>query len=164
MAFSKLTDWIAGRGGLLGKKTVYQFSEGGIEDRQLLGYKGSILCELQRLKIPIPSGFIVGSDNCTEYFKGDISSSSDADSIELKVMKEEMVGKKLSRSLKNEVTKHIQMLEQQTGRLFTGSACSSTSTGSLVAPPLLLSVRVSPSIHVPGRLHIYRIIQCALDY
>ncbi|SVE25079.1 uncharacterized protein METZ01_LOCUS477933, partial [marine metagenome] len=51
------------------KKLVYQFSEGDASMASLLGGKGSNLCEMVRLRLPVPPGFIISTETCLDYFK-----------------------------------------------------------------------------------------------
>ena len=50
------------------KKLVYRFDEGDASMRDLLGGKGSNLCEMARLELPIPPGFVVTTEACLDYF------------------------------------------------------------------------------------------------
>ncbi|MEM1403486.1 MAG: pyruvate, phosphate dikinase [Pseudomonadota bacterium] len=49
-------------------KRVYLFTEGGKDDRDLLGGKGANLCEMTSLGLPVPYGFIITTPTCREYF------------------------------------------------------------------------------------------------
>ena len=49
------------------KKWVYLFREGNASMRNLLGGKGSNLAEMTSLGLPIPQGFIVTTEACTDY-------------------------------------------------------------------------------------------------
>jgi pyruvate,orthophosphate dikinase len=48
-------------------KYVYDFSEGGKDDRDLLGGKGANLAEMTRLGLPVPPGFTITTEACREY-------------------------------------------------------------------------------------------------
>ena len=48
-------------------KYVYMFSEGDASMRNLLGGKGANLAEMTKLGLPIPQGFIVTTEACTDY-------------------------------------------------------------------------------------------------
>ncbi len=50
-------------------KRVYLFNEGDKDDRALLGGKGANLCEMTRLDLPVPFGFIVTTSTCQEFFE-----------------------------------------------------------------------------------------------
>jgi pyruvate, orthophosphate dikinase len=50
-------------------KRVYLFEEGTRDDRDLLGGKGANLCEMTRLGLPVPYGFIVTTPTCREFFE-----------------------------------------------------------------------------------------------
>ena len=58
-------------------KYVYLFSEGNAEMRNLLGGKGANLAEMTNLGLPIPQGFTVTTEACTEYYKEGKKISSD---------------------------------------------------------------------------------------
>lgn len=49
-------------------KRVYLFSEGGKDDRDLLGGKGANLCEMTNLGLPVPFGFVITTPTCREFF------------------------------------------------------------------------------------------------
>ena len=49
-------------------KFVYSFNEGNKDMRSLLGGKGANLCEMTKLGLPVPKGFIVTTEACTDYF------------------------------------------------------------------------------------------------
>ncbi|MFK7830703.1 MAG: pyruvate, phosphate dikinase [Congregibacter sp.] len=49
-------------------KRVYLFSEGGKDDRDLLGGKGANLCEMTDLGLPVPFGFVITTPTCREFF------------------------------------------------------------------------------------------------
>ena len=50
------------------RKLVYQFEEGDASMRDLLGGKGSGLCEMARLGLPVPPGFVITTQACLEFF------------------------------------------------------------------------------------------------
>jgi len=52
----------------MSKKYVYLFSEGNASMRELLGGKGANLAEMTSLGLPIPQGFTVSTEACTEYY------------------------------------------------------------------------------------------------
>ena len=49
-------------------KWVYMFSEGNAEMRNLLGGKGANLAEMTGLGMPIPQGFTITTEACTDYY------------------------------------------------------------------------------------------------
>ena len=49
-------------------KWVYLFKEGNAEMRNLLGGKGANLAEMTGLGLPIPQGFTVTTEACTDYY------------------------------------------------------------------------------------------------
>lgn len=53
----------------MSKKYVYLFSEGNADMRNLLGGKGANLAEMTRLGFPVPQGFTVTTEACTQYYE-----------------------------------------------------------------------------------------------
>ena len=49
-------------------KWVYLFSEGNANMRNLLGGKGANLAEMTNLGMPVPQGFTVTTEACTDYY------------------------------------------------------------------------------------------------
>lgn len=52
-----------------GNKYVYEFSEGNANLKELLGGKGANLAEMTNLGLPVPAGFILTTEVCTEYYR-----------------------------------------------------------------------------------------------
>jgi len=84
-------------GNAMNKKYVYMFSEGNASMRNLLGGKGANLAEMTVMGLPIPQGFTVTTEACTEYNEGGkILSDEMVSQIETALIKlEEIAGKKL---------------------------------------------------------------------
>ena len=61
----------------MAKKYVYLFSEGNKDMRELLGGKGANLAEMTNLGLPIPQGFTVTTEACTDYYKNNQSISAE---------------------------------------------------------------------------------------
>ena len=78
-------------------KRVYLFNEGSKDDRELLGGKGANLCEMTRLGLPVPYGFIITTSTCREFFQG---------------------GNKLPRLLEQEYRVALDLVEKQMGARF----------------------------------------------
>ena len=49
-------------------KRVYKFSEGNADMRDLLGGKGANLAEMTNIGLPIPNGFTISTEACTDYY------------------------------------------------------------------------------------------------
>ncbi|HCT65764.1 MAG TPA: pyruvate, phosphate dikinase [Lachnospiraceae bacterium] len=79
------------------KKYVYMFSEGNANMRNLLGGKGANLAEMTNMGLPIPQGFTVSTEACTEYNEGGKKLSDEMmEQIEAAIDKlETLAGKKL---------------------------------------------------------------------
>jgi pyruvate,orthophosphate dikinase len=52
----------------MAKKFVYQFKEGNADMKNLLGGKGANLAEMARLGLPVPLGFTITTEACTDYY------------------------------------------------------------------------------------------------
>ena len=50
-------------------KYVYLFNEGNGKMRELLGGKGANLAEMTNLGMPVPYGFTVSTEACTQYYE-----------------------------------------------------------------------------------------------
>ena len=51
------------------KKYIYLFSEGNGKMRELLGGKGANLAEMTNLGLPVPQGFTISTEACTQYYE-----------------------------------------------------------------------------------------------
>ncbi len=76
-------------------KEIYAFEEGDGQNRKLLGGKGAGLCEMTRLKLPVPPGFTITTQVCDAYYRN---------------------GKSLPRGLMAKVSKHIARVAKKTGK------------------------------------------------
>lgn len=50
-------------------KYVYLFSEGNADMRNLLGGKGANLAEMTNIGLPVPQGFTITTEACTQYYE-----------------------------------------------------------------------------------------------
>ncbi|MGI5959673.1 MAG: pyruvate, phosphate dikinase [Massiliimalia sp.] len=80
----------------MGKKYVYLFSEGNGKMRELLGGKGANLAEMTSLGLPVPQGFTISTEACTQYYEDGrkINDEIQAQIMEYIGKMEETVGKK----------------------------------------------------------------------
>ncbi len=80
----------------MSQKWVYMFKEGNAEMRNLLGGKGANLAEMTNLGLPIPQGFTVTTEACTDYYTqgGKISDEIQEQIFEALKKVEEINGKK----------------------------------------------------------------------
>ena len=81
----------------MSKKFVYMFSEGDASMKNLLGGKGSNLAEMTKLGLPIPQGFTVTTEACTDYYDQ---------------------GKKITDEIQAEIFASLQKLEEIQGKKF----------------------------------------------
>lgn len=78
-------------------KYVYLFSEGNGSMRELLGGKGANLAEMTNLGMPVPQGFTITTEACTDYYKN---------------------GKEISEEIKTQIFDYLSKLEETTGKKF----------------------------------------------
>ena len=78
-------------------KFVYLFSEGNASMRELLGGKGANLAEMTKLGLPVPQGFTISTEACTQYYED---------------------GKQINDSIKKEIFENIVKLEEIVGKKF----------------------------------------------
>ncbi len=80
----------------MSKKFVYLFSEGNATMRNLLGGKGANLAEMTNLGLPVPQGFTITTEACTQYYEDGkkINDEIQAQIMEYIVKMEEITGKK----------------------------------------------------------------------
>ena len=81
----------------MSKKYVYMFSEGNASMKNLLGGKGANLAEMTNLGLPVPHGFTISTEACTEYNEGGKKLTDEMiEQIDVALGKlEELAGKKL---------------------------------------------------------------------
>jgi len=103
-----------------GGRYVYGFDEPSEGGRELLGGKGVGLAEMTQLGVPVPSGFTITTDACRAYMAN---------------------GQQLPDGLPEEIERHIDTLEQQTGKRFGDPQ-----------DPLLVSVRSGAAVSMPGMM------------
>ena len=80
----------------MAEKYVYLFSEGDASMRELLGGKGANLAEMTKIGLPVPQGFTVTTEACTQYYEDDrhINDAIQAEIMENITKMEEICGKK----------------------------------------------------------------------
>ena len=78
------------------KKYVYLFTEGNGKMRELLGGKGANLAEMTNLGLPVPQGFTITTEACTQYYEDGrrINDDIQAEIMEYVAKMEEITGKK----------------------------------------------------------------------
>lgn len=82
------------------KKFVYQFKEASVADcdrRALFGGKGANLAEMTKLGMPVPQGFTITTEACTQYYKD---------------------GEKINDAIQAEIMENIGKLEKIVGKEF----------------------------------------------
>ena len=86
----------------MSKKYLYLFSEGNATMRELLGGKGANLAEMTNIGLPVPQGFTISTEACTQYYEDgrQINDEIQAQIMEYIAKMEEINGKKFG-DLKN---------------------------------------------------------------
>ncbi|MBQ8576991.1 MAG: pyruvate, phosphate dikinase, partial [Clostridia bacterium] len=80
----------------MSKKYCYLFSEGNANMRELLGGKGANLAEMTNIGLPVPQGFTITTEACTQYYEDGrkINDEIFAEIMEYITKMEAVVGKK----------------------------------------------------------------------
>ena len=80
----------------MAKKYCYLFTEGNASMRELLGGKGANLAEMTNIGLPVPQGFTISTEACTQYYEDGRKINDDimAEIMENIVKMEEITGKK----------------------------------------------------------------------
>ena len=80
----------------MAKKYCYLFSEGDASMRELLGGKGANLAEMTKIGLPVPQGFTISTEACTQYYEDGRQINDDimAEIMEYIVKMEAVTGKK----------------------------------------------------------------------
>ena len=86
----------------MSKKYLYLFTEGDASMRELLGGKGANLAEMTKVGLPVPQGFTISTEACTQYYEDgrQINDEIQAQIVEYIAKMEEINGKKFG-DLKN---------------------------------------------------------------
>ena len=78
-------------------KYVYLFSEGNAEMRNLLGGKGANLAEMTNIGLPVPQGFTITTEACTQYYED---------------------GREINEEIQSQINEYITKMEEITGKKF----------------------------------------------
>ena len=81
----------------MSKKYVYLFSEGNSSMRELLGGKGANLAEMTNLGLPVPQGFTITTEACTQYYED---------------------GRRINDEIQAQIMEYIEKMEGITGKKF----------------------------------------------
>ena len=81
----------------MSKKYVYMFSEGNATMRELLGGKGANLAEMTNIGLPVPQGFTITTEACTQYYED---------------------GRRINDEIMAEIMKNVETMEQINGKKF----------------------------------------------
>ena len=79
------------------KKYVYLFTEGNATMRELLGGKGANLAEMTNIGLPVPQGFTISTEACTQYYED---------------------GRKINDEIMAEIMKNVEKMEEINGKKF----------------------------------------------
>ena len=78
-------------------KYVYLFSEGNADMRNLLGGKGANLAEMTNIGLPVPQGFTITTEACTQYYED---------------------GREINEEIQSQINEYITKMEEITGKKF----------------------------------------------
>ena len=78
----------------MANKWVYLFSEGNANMRELLGGKGANLAEMTGLGLPVPQGFTITTEACTQYYED---------------------GREINEEIQGQINEYIVKMEEITG-------------------------------------------------
>ena len=78
-------------------KYVYLFTEGNVSMRELLGGKGANLAEMTNIGLPVPQGFTISTEACTQYYED---------------------GRRINDDIQAEIMEYVTKLEPITGKKF----------------------------------------------
>ena len=81
----------------MAKKWVYLFTEGNADMRELLGGKGANLAEMTNIGLPVPQGFTITTEACTQYYED---------------------GREINAEIMGQIDEHIEKMEEITGKKF----------------------------------------------
>ena len=81
----------------MAKKWVYLFTEGNADMRELLGGKGANLAEMTNIGLPVPQGFTITTEACTQYYED---------------------GREINAEIMGQIDEHIKKMEEITGKKF----------------------------------------------
>ncbi len=81
----------------MAKKYCYLFTEGNASMREILGGKGANLAEMTNIGLPVPQGFTISTEACTQYYED---------------------GRQINPSIQAEIMDYIDKMEQITGKKF----------------------------------------------
>ena len=81
----------------MAKKYCYLFSEGNADMREILGGKGANLAEMTNIGLPVPQGFTISTEACTQYYED---------------------GRQINDSIMAEIMIYIEKMEEITGKKF----------------------------------------------
>ena len=84
-------------GKAMAHKYVYLFSEGDATMRELLGGKGANLAEMTKLGLPVPQGFTISTEACTQYYED---------------------GRQINDEIQEQINEYIVKMEEITGKKF----------------------------------------------
>ena len=81
----------------MANKWVYLFSEGNANMRELLGGKGANLAEMTHIGLPVPQGFTITTEACTQYYED---------------------GREINDEIQGQINEYIEKMEEITGKKF----------------------------------------------
>ena len=121
-------------------KYVYLFSEGNASMRELLGGKGANLAEMTNIGLPVPQGFTITTEACTQYYED---------------------GQKINDNIQAQIMDYIVTMEQITGKKFgdkENPLLVSVRSGARASMPgmmdTILNLGLNEDVVEIGRAHV----------
>ena len=113
----------------MSKKYVYLFSEGNKDMRNLLGGKGANLAEMTHIGLPVPQGFTITTEACTQYYED---------------------GRQINPAIMAEISEYIVKMEEVTGKKFgdkTNPLLVSVRSGARASMPGMMDTILNLGIN-----------------
>ena len=112
----------------MSKKYVYLFSEGNATMRELLGGKGANLAEMTNIGLPVPQGFTITTEACTQYYED---------------------GQKINDEIMAEIMQYVAKMEEMNGKKFgdlTNPLLVSVRSGARASMPGMMDTILNEKV------------------
>ena len=117
----------------MSKKYCYLFTEGNANMRELLGGKGANLAEMTNIGLPVPQGFTITTEACTQYYED---------------------GRQINDEIFAEIMEYVEKMEKITGKKFGdlhNPLLVSVRSGARASMPGMMDTILNLEI---GRAHV----------
>ena len=110
-------------------KYVYLFTEGNADMRNLLGGKGANLAEMTNIGLPVPQGFTITTEACTQYYED---------------------GREINEEIQSQINEYIEKMEEITGKKFgdkENPLLVSVRSGARASMPGMMDTILTLGVH-----------------